>query len=192
MCGVAFRSLWSSLEAQFAVLGIPRFGMHRTLLQHMLFSKTVRIFHCQYLISSFLCWSVSLISAILSAIWEEMGPSHMLVPPATAILLKWHYSMREKKYLSALVKKKTHPKTKETNHIHMCVCIYWYSEYLQIMRRKKDSTGLIICHEVWKSTLLICHEVLQVLPEYERKKDNTALLNYHEVRKDPFTLWFVK
>lgn len=53
---------------------------------------TLRIFHCQYLTSNFLCWRVSLISVMLCAIWEEMGPSHMLVPPGTAILLKWHHS----------------------------------------------------------------------------------------------------
>lgn len=89
MCGVAFRILCSSLETQFvpAILGIPCFG----LLQNMLFcerhdpenfSLSVFSFHFPLLKGqSHLCSAVC-------AIGGEMEPSHMLVPPGTAILLK--------------------------------------------------------------------------------------------------------
>lgn len=72
--------------------GHPSFWTHSCKTCFSVRDLTLIIFHCQYLTSSFLCWRVSFIFAMLSAIWEEMGPSHRLVPPGTAILLKWHHS----------------------------------------------------------------------------------------------------
>lgn len=83
--------------------GHPSFWMHSCKTCFSVRDLTLRIFHCQYLASSFFCWRVSLISAMLCAIQEEMGPSHMLVPPGTAILLKSHHYEGKKKDGTALL-----------------------------------------------------------------------------------------
>lgn len=75
--------------------GHPSFWTHSCKTCFSIRDLTLRVFHCQYLLKG------QSHSAMLWAIWVEMGPSHVLVPPGTAILLKWHHSRVWGKKVSA-------------------------------------------------------------------------------------------